>query len=118
MQWPLVLILAVAAAVASADDNDVCAQARSEQQRRLSSKHKKDGAHHQGGSRPPTDVDLEGHELVFIAGAHGSGTSLMDQMLGKQDGFSRLQGTGKPEDEGQWVQVRCNAVCAAVAPRP
>ena len=107
MQWPLLFVLAVAAAAASTtDDNDVCAQARQEEQRRLSSKHKKDGAHHQGGSRPPTDVDLEGHELVFIAGAHGSGTSLMDQMLGEQDGFSRLQGTGKTEDEGQWVQVR------------
>lgn len=49
-------------------------------------------------------IDLDEHVMVFIGGAHGSGTSLMAQVLRDRPGFSVLHGTGKPEDEGQHVQ--------------
>jgi hypothetical protein len=44
------------------------------------------------------------HRLVFVAGLHRSGTTLLARCLAAHPAVSGLTGTGVPEDEGQHLQ--------------
>lgn len=46
----------------------------------------------------------DGHRFVFIGGLHRSGTSAICAMIGAHPQASRLENTGKIEDEGQFLQ--------------
>jgi hypothetical protein len=47
---------------------------------------------------------VEGHRLVFLAGLHRSGTTLLARLLAAQPEVSGFSGTGVPADEGQHLQ--------------
>lgn len=47
---------------------------------------------------------MEGHRLVFLAGLHRSGTTLLARLLAAHPEVSGFSGTGVPADEGQHVQ--------------
>jgi Sulfotransferase family len=47
---------------------------------------------------------VEGHQLVFLAGLHRSGTTLLARLLAAHPEISGLSGTGVPADEGQHLQ--------------
>ncbi|HZT84207.1 MAG TPA: sulfotransferase [Gaiellaceae bacterium] len=47
---------------------------------------------------------MEGHELVFLAGLHRSGTTLLARLLAAHPEVSGFSGTGVPADEGQHLQ--------------
>jgi hypothetical protein len=47
---------------------------------------------------------LEGHRLVFVAGLHRSGTTLLARLLAAHPEISGFSGTGAPADEGQHLQ--------------
>ncbi|MGI8631733.1 MAG: sulfotransferase family protein [Solirubrobacterales bacterium] len=49
--------------------------------------------------------ELEGHDLVFVAGLHRSGTSLLANVLADHADVTRLSGTGVSQDEGQHLQT-------------
>lgn len=42
--------------------------------------------------------------MIFVAGHHRSGTSLLHEILSEHDEISGLKNTGVPEDEGQHLQ--------------
>ena|GEM_PF-242731 len=44
------------------------------------------------------------HRMVFVGGAHRSGTTLVARVLAAHPAFAGLEGTGVPEDEGQHLQ--------------
>jgi hypothetical protein len=48
---------------------------------------------------------VEGHQLVFLAGLHRSGTTLLARLLAAHPEISGLSGTGEPADEGQHLQT-------------
>jgi Sulfotransferase family len=48
---------------------------------------------------------VEGHELVFLAGLHRSGTTLLARLLAAHPEISGFSGTGVPADEGQHLQT-------------
>jgi hypothetical protein len=47
---------------------------------------------------------VEGHQLVFLAGLHRSGTTLLARLLAAHPEISGFSGTGVPADEGQHLQ--------------
>ena len=47
---------------------------------------------------------MEGHQLVFLAGLHRSGTTLLARLLAAHPEISGFSGTGVPADEGQLLQ--------------
>jgi hypothetical protein len=47
---------------------------------------------------------MEGHRLVFLAGLHRSGTTLLARLLAAHPEVSGFSGTGVPADEGQHLQ--------------
>ena len=47
---------------------------------------------------------MEGHSLVFLAGLHRSGTTLLARLLAAHPEISGFSGTGVPADEGQHLQ--------------
>jgi hypothetical protein len=47
---------------------------------------------------------VEGHQLVFLAGLHRSGTTLLARLLAAHPEISGFSGTGVPADEGQLLQ--------------
>jgi len=47
---------------------------------------------------------LDDHRLVFIAGLHRSGTTLLARLLAAHPAVSGFSGTGAPADEGQHLQ--------------
>jgi hypothetical protein len=47
---------------------------------------------------------VEGHQLVFLAGLHRSGTTLLARLLAAHPQISGFSGTGVPADEGQLLQ--------------
>ena len=47
---------------------------------------------------------MEGHQLVFLAGLHRSGTTLLARLLAAHPEVSGFSGTGVPADEGQPLQ--------------
>jgi len=47
---------------------------------------------------------MEGHRLVFLAGLHRSGTTLLARLLAAHPEISGFSGTGAPADEGQHLQ--------------
>jgi len=47
---------------------------------------------------------VEGHRLVFLAGLHRSGTTLLARLLAAHPEISGFSGTGVPADEGQHLQ--------------
>ena len=47
---------------------------------------------------------MEGHELVFLAGLHRSGTTLLARLLAAHPEVGGFSGTGVPADEGQHLQ--------------
>jgi Sulfotransferase family len=48
---------------------------------------------------------MEGHKLVFLAGLHRSGTTLLARLLAAHPGISGFSGTDAPADEGQHLQT-------------
>lgn len=52
----------------------------------------------------PLSVDLASHDLVFVAGLHRSGTSLVADLIASHPDASGLSGTGAFREEGQHVQ--------------
>jgi hypothetical protein len=52
----------------------------------------------------PSPPDLSGHLVVFVAGLHRSGTSILYQQLRDHPVVSGFADTGVPEDEGQHLQ--------------
>jgi hypothetical protein len=48
---------------------------------------------------------VEGHQLVFLAGLHRSGTTLLARLLAAHPEISGFSGTGVPADEGQHLQT-------------
>jgi Sulfotransferase family len=48
---------------------------------------------------------VEGHQLVFLAGLHRSGTTLLARLLAAHREISGFSGTGVPADEGQHLQT-------------
>jgi sulfotransferase family protein len=48
---------------------------------------------------------VEGHQLVFLAGLHRSGTTLLARLLAAHPEVSGFSGTGVPADEGQHLQT-------------
>ena len=48
---------------------------------------------------------VEGHKLVFLAGLHRSGTTLLARLLAAHPEISGFSGTGVPADEGQHLQT-------------
>jgi hypothetical protein len=48
---------------------------------------------------------MEGHRLVFLAGLHRSGTTLLARLLAAHPEISGFSGTGAPADEGQHLQT-------------
>jgi hypothetical protein len=48
---------------------------------------------------------MEGHKLIFLAGLHRSGTTLLARMLAAHPEISGFSGTGAPADEGQHLQT-------------
>ena len=50
-------------------------------------------------------VESPNKRLVFIAGLHRSGTSLLHRCLSEHPSISGFAGTGVPEDEGQHLQT-------------
>ena len=48
---------------------------------------------------------MEGHQLVFLAGLHRSGTTLLARLLAAHPEISGFSGTGVPADEGQHLQT-------------
>ena len=48
---------------------------------------------------------MEGHRLVFLAGLHRSGTTLLARLLAAHPDVSGFSGTGVPADEGQHLQT-------------
>jgi hypothetical protein len=48
---------------------------------------------------------LEAKKLLFIAGAHKSGTSIFHRCIRDHPEISGFEGTGVPEDEGQLLQT-------------
>ena len=47
---------------------------------------------------------MEGHRLVFLAGLHRSGTTLLARLLAAHPEISGFSATGVPADEGQHLQ--------------
>jgi hypothetical protein len=47
---------------------------------------------------------MEGHQLVFLAGLHRSGTTLLARLLAAHPQVSGFSDTGAPADEGQHLQ--------------
>ena len=47
---------------------------------------------------------MEGHKLVFLAGLHRSGTTLLARLLAAHPEVGGFSGTGVPADEGQHLQ--------------
>jgi hypothetical protein len=47
---------------------------------------------------------MEGHQLVFLAGLHRSGTTLLARLLAAHPQVSGFSGSGAPADEGQHLQ--------------
>jgi hypothetical protein len=47
---------------------------------------------------------MEGQQLVFLAGLHRSGTTLLARLLAAHPEISGFSGTGVPADEGQHLQ--------------
>jgi hypothetical protein len=61
------------------------------------------------GDRPPPQPTLrlpavEGHQHVFLAGLHRSGTTLLARLLAAHPEISGFSETGVPADEGQHLQ--------------
>lgn len=56
---------------------------------------------------PPAAYEetMRGHRLVFLAGLHRSGTTLLARLLAAHPEVSGFSGTGAPEDEGQHLQT-------------
>ena len=50
-------------------------------------------------------MQLTERRVVFVAGLHRSGTSLLHRMLGAHPSISCFRDTGVPEDEGQHLQT-------------
>jgi hypothetical protein len=48
---------------------------------------------------------VDGHRLVFLAGLHRSGTTLLARLLAAHPEISGFSGTGVPADEGQHLQT-------------
>jgi hypothetical protein len=48
---------------------------------------------------------MEGHQLVFLAGLHRSGTTLLARLLAAHPQVSGFSGSGAPADEGQHLQT-------------
>ena len=48
---------------------------------------------------------MEEHQLVFLAGLHRSGTTLLARLLAAHPEISGFSGTGVPADEGQHLQT-------------
>ena len=53
----------------------------------------------------PIPAPDDGHQMVFVAGLHRSGTSLLHRCLSDHPSISAFHGTGVPEDEGQHLQT-------------
>jgi hypothetical protein len=49
-------------------------------------------------------MEGQGHQLVFLAGLHRSGTTLLARLLAAHPQISGFSGTGAPADEGQHLQ--------------
>jgi hypothetical protein len=47
---------------------------------------------------------VEGHQFVFVAGLHRSGTTLLARLVAAHPEISGFSGTGAPADEGQHLQ--------------
>ncbi|EGD72517.1 hypothetical protein PTSG_00538 [Salpingoeca rosetta] len=48
--------------------------------------------------------EIADHKFVFVVGAHHSGTTLLDLIIGEHEDATALKGTGKAANEGQHVQ--------------
>jgi Sulfotransferase family len=59
---------------------------------------------------------MEGHQLVFLAGLHRSGTTLLARLLAAHPEISGFSGTGVPADEGQHLQSVYPAAAAYGGP--
>lgn len=53
----------------------------------------------------PHDAEISEKRMVFIAGLHRSGTSLLHDILRSHPDISGFRDTGVPEDEGQHLQT-------------
>jgi hypothetical protein len=49
-------------------------------------------------------AEIDRHQFVFIGGLHRSGTSILFKCLKEHPSISGFDGTGVPEDEGQFLQ--------------
>src|SRR5207244_716649 len=56
-------------------------------------------------SRAETEAIMEGHQMVFLAGLHRSGTTVLFRCLREHPLISGFRNTGAPEDEGQHLQT-------------
>jgi hypothetical protein len=62
--------------------------------------------HRQPERQPPLRLPaVEGHQLVFLAGLHRSGTTLLARLLAAHPEVSGFSETGVPADEGQHLQT-------------
>ena len=52
---------------------------------------------------------MNGHRLVFLAGLHRSGTTLLARLLAAHPEVSAFSDTGVSADEGQHLQTRLPA---------
>jgi hypothetical protein len=59
---------------------------------------------------------VEGHQLVFLAGLHRSGTTLLARLLAAHPEISGFSDTGVPADEGQHLQTVYPAAAAYGGP--
>ena len=59
---------------------------------------------------------MGGHQLVFLAGLHRSGTTLLARLLAVHPEISGFSGTGVPADEGQHLQSVYPAAAAYGGP--
>jgi Sulfotransferase family len=59
---------------------------------------------------------MEEHQLVFLAGLHRSGTTLLARLLAAHPEISGFSGTGVPADEGQHLQSVYPAAAAYGGP--
>eukprot|EP00049_Salpingoeca_infusionum_P001501 m.48771 g.48771 ORF g.48771 m.48771 type:complete len:500 (-) comp11059_c0_seq1:309-1808(-) len=57
-----------------------------------------------GKLSPTLPKEMQGHTFAFVIGAHHSGTTITDLLLGEHEEASRLTNTHAKEDEGQHVQ--------------
>lgn len=52
----------------------------------------------------PQPPELANHSMIFVIGAHHSGTTILDLIIGENKDATTIKDSGAPEDEGQHLQ--------------